>query len=254
MKSSFVRHLALAGAVVCIILPAHAAARHTVPVTVDGTPQTAPARYVVMVGEGEVKVMPDVAVVSGGVVTRDRHAGDALHDNSDAMAKVVVALKALGVTDKQIATANFDFEPQHPPYDPKTGQSDKIIGYQVANRVSVTLSDLDLAGKVLDALIENGADDSAAINFEIKDVRALEMQAKAEAGKDALKRAQIYAKEVGAELGPVRSISEGTFSPTTDNVGQIESVVVIGSRAASTRVQASEQSVTATVTVVWALK
>ena len=264
MKTSFRRHLALAGAVLCIILPAHAAGRHTIPVTVEGTPQTTPARYVVMVGEGEVTAMPDTAVVSGGVVTKARTAGDALHDNNGAMAKVFVALKALGVTDKQIATSSIRFQPVYPPYDPKTGQSTKVIGYQVSNNVQVTLNDLSRAGDVLDALIENGANDSATIGFEIKDRAALEEKARAEAAKDALKRAQIYAREVSAELGAVRSIREGYHSDSGDD---LESVEVTGYRAAvasppppppppppGMMVQAGEQTIFATVTVVWALK
>ena len=79
-----------------------------------------------MVGEGEVTAMPDTAVVSGGVATKARDASDALHDNAQAMAKVIAALKALGIADKQIATSSIGFQPVYPPYDPKTGQSNKV--------------------------------------------------------------------------------------------------------------------------------
>ncbi len=254
-----------AALMLCMIMPVQATGKHTAPVTVQGTVQTGPDRYVLMVGEGSISAMPDTAIVSGGVVTKARTAGDALHDNNVAIAKVVAALKALGVTDKQIATSSVRFQPVYPPYDPKTGQSTKVIGYQVANDVRVTLTDLSKAGDALDALIENGANESATIDFEIKDQTALEEKARAEAAKDALKRAQVYAREVGAELGTVRSIREGYHS---DSGGDLESVVVTGARAGyaspppppppppppGTRIEASEQTVTATVTVVWALK
>ena len=245
----------------CMLAPAQAAAKRTIPVTVEGTPVVAPNRYVVMIGQGRVTAMPDTAIVSGGVVTKARNAGDALHDNNTAMAKVITALKALGVTDKEIATSNVGFQPVYPPYDPKTGQSTKVIGYQVSNRLRITLSDLGRAGDVLDALIDNGANDSATIGFEIKDREALESKARAEAGKDALKRALAFANQVGAELGPVRSIREGYYS---DSGGDVETVSVTGYRAAmpspppppppGMTVQAGEQTITATVTVVWALK
>ena len=233
--------------------------------TVDGTPIVGPDRYVLMVGQGSVTAMPDTAVVTGGVITKARTAGDALHDNNEAMAKVVAALKALGVTDKQIATSRIQFQPLYPPYDPKTGQSTKVIGYQVSNSVRVTLTELSRAGDVLDALIENGANESATIGFEMKDQSALEEKARAEAGRDALRRAQSYAKEVGAELGPVRSIREGYHS---DSGADFETVTVTGYRATmatpppppppppppGTMVQAGEQTISSTVTVVWALK
>lgn len=238
-----------------MLLPAQAAGKR-IPVTVEGTAvQSAPPdRYIILVGEGHVTAMPDIAVVSGGIVTHARHAGDALHDNSEVMAKVVAALKALGVTDREIGTANFSFSPQYDT-DSKGNRdpSNRIVAYDVSNQVRVTLSNLELAGKVLDALIENGANDSATISFEIKDRDALEMQARAAAGKDVMQRAQIYAREVGAELGAVRSIHEGVYSPPGGGGGEFESVVVTGARA-STRIEASEQEVSSTVTVVWALK
>ena len=257
IRGSFV----LVALVLALLLPAQAAGKHTVTVAVEGTPLIAPDRYVLMVGQGSVTAMPDTAVVTGGVITKARTAGDALHDNNEAMAKVVAALKALGVTDKQIATSRIQFQLVYPPYDPKTGQSTKVIGYQISNSVRVTLSDLSRAGDVLDALIENGANESATINFEIKDRAALEEKARAEASRDAFRRALAYANQVGAELGPVRSIREGYYS---DSGGGVETVSVTAYRAAppppppppppGTMVQAGEQTISSTVTVVWALK
>jgi hypothetical protein len=258
IRGSFV----LVALALCMSLPTQAAGKHAVTVAVEGTPLIAPDRYVLMVGQGSVTAMPDTAIVSGGVVTKARTAGDALHDNNEAMAKVVAALKALGITDKQIATSRIQFQPVYPPYDPKTGQSTKVIGYQVSNSVRVTLSDLSRAGDVLYALIENGANDSATIDFEIKDRAALEEKARTEASKDALRRALAYANQVGAELGPVRSIREGDHSDATvaaEDIGALpdrangEALQRIPG-VALTRVEAGEQTISSTVTVVWALK
>ncbi len=253
IRSSYFGIPIIAALTICWIasLPADAASKHTIPVTVEGTVQTAPDRYVIMAGEGSIKAMPDIAVVSGGVVTRARHMGDAMHENSATMAKVVAALKALGVMDNEITTRDFRFDPQYDT-DSKGNRdpSNRIIGYMVANQIAVTLSDLGKAGDVLDALIESGANDFATIEFAIKDRHTLEMQARAAAGRDALQRAQIYAKEIGAELGPVRSLHEG-FS--AEPSGNLESVVVTAERA-NTRIETGDQTISATVTIVWALK
>jgi uncharacterized protein YggE len=253
MAIGAIRPYVLAASILALgAIPVEAASKHTIPVTVEGTPQQpVPDRFVIMTGQGSVTAMPDVAVVSGGVVTHARRAGDALHANSEAMAKVVAALKAMGVADKEIATTNFSFSPQYETDDKgNRDPSNRIVGYDVANEVQVTLHDLQKAGDALDALIENGANDSATVNFEIKDNHALEMQARAEAGKDALLRAQTYAKEIGAELGPVRSVREGYSAEPVNNV---ESVVVTADKVSS-RIEAGEQTISATVTVVWALK
>ena len=231
---------------------AAAAPRRAIPVTVVGTPQSAPPdRFVIMQGQGTVSAMPDMAVVSGGVVTRARRMGDAMHQNAETMAKVVAALKALGITDKQITTRDFRFDPQYETDDRgNRDSSGRIVGYTVANQIAVTLAELGKAGDILDALIESGANESATVDFQIKDSRALEMEARDLAGKDAMQRAQTYAREVGAELGPVRSIREGY---SNDASGGVETVVVTAEKA-GTRIEAGEQSISASVTVVWALK
>ena len=85
-------------AALALLLPAQAAGKHSVAVVVEGTPLVAADRYVLMVGQGSVTAMPDTAIVTGGVVSKARTAGDALRDNNEAMAKVVAALKGIGTT------------------------------------------------------------------------------------------------------------------------------------------------------------
>jgi len=238
-----------------------AEAASKLPVVVEGTPQLAPARYLLMVGYGIIRAAPDTAVISGGITTRARHAGDALHANSQAMAAIVAALKTLGVADSEITTSSFNFQPQYDTDSKGNVYPEmRIVAYTVTNMVTVTLtSKLDRAGVVLDALIENGANQSTSIGFEIRDRETLEMRAREEAGKNALQRAQIYTKAVGTELGAVRSVREGYFN---DAGGEYETVSVTGYRAAPmpppppppSRVVAGEQEISATVTVVWALK
>ncbi len=244
------------------LVPLQAAVKHTVPVIVEGVPQTAPDRFVIMTGVGTIRAMPDTAVISGGVITRARRAGDALRANSEAMAKTVAALKALGIAEKQIATSSFSFEPQYETDSKGNIDPDRrIVGYSVSNQIAVTLTEqLERAGDVLDALIQNGANDSSTIAFEIRDREALEMRARAEAGKNALQRAQAYANALGVELGAVRSVREGRDSVAivAEDIGSFpdndlsESLQRIP--GVQVRVTAGEQTITQVVTVVWALK
>lgn len=212
-------------------------------------PSEAP-RIVVMTGEGEVKTVPDQAVVSAGAVTQARTASETVAANSAIMSRAFSALAALGIARTSIATAGFSLEPQYPPQSDKNPQPRVIIGYEVSNSISVTLNDVTQAGAVLDALIDAGANQSAGVSFSIKNPKPLLDQARELAGKDALQRAQIYARAVGAALGPVRSIREG-YGRT--GASDVETVVVTGSRV-QTPIAAGEQSVSATVTVEWAVK
>lgn len=250
---------------------AGAADAATVPVVVQGTPQTAPDRLVVMTGTGIVKAMPDTAVISGGVISRARRAADAVRTNNEAMAKAVTALKAMGLTDKEISTSSFSFEPQF--VTDSKGRIDpdrKIEAYIVTNRIVITLTDkLERAGEALDALLQNGANDSANVSFELRDIAVEEMKARALAGKDALTRAQTYCQEIGAQLGPVRSVREGmqSFVMSSNSIaaedigsfpdkGTAEALQRVPgvSLEASMRIAPQEQTITKTVTIVWTLK
>jgi uncharacterized protein YggE len=246
------------------ILCAAQAAPKTVPVVVQGTPQAAPDRFVVMTGVGTVRAMPDKALVSGGVVTRARHADDAIRTNSEAMAKVVAALKALGITDKEIATSSFSFDPQYETDSKGNIDPDhRIVAYTVENKITVTLTEkIERAGEVLDALIQNGANDSAGVWFDFQDPEALNMRARAEAAKNALTRAETYVKQIGAELGAVRSVQEGSQFGAVENrivsedIGAFpdKSTAEALQRIPGVRVAAGERTITQVVTVVWNLK
>jgi len=231
-------------------------------VTASATAQTISygdsERTVVMTGVGTVAAMPDTAVISGGVTAQGTNASEALRASRLAMAKVIAALHKLGIADREITTASFSF---HPLFNRDAkGNLDlrTIVGYTVANRLTVTITKLEQSGEVLDTLIDNGANDSASLAFELRNAEALILQARDAAGRDALKRAQVYVKSVGAVLGPVRSVHEGgpedtsfsTFSPraamTAPPPGE--------SPPPPTMVQAGAQTITATVTVTWGLK
>lgn len=215
-------------------------------------PITDAPRTIVMTGQAEVKAAPDQAVVSGGAVTQARTASEAVAANSEIMSRVFDAVQKLGVPRKAIATYGFSLDPQYPPRNDKDPQPHTIIGYEVSNAITVTLDDVTRAGAVLDALIDAGANQSAGVSFSIKNPQPLLDQARAEAGKDALNRAQIYARSVGASLGAVRSVREG-YGGQAEPTNAIESVVVTASRV-PTPIEAGEQSVTASVTIEWAIK
>lgn len=209
-----------------------------------------PVRTITMTGEGEVSAAPDEAVVSGGAITRERTASEAVAENSKIMNRVFDALYKLGIPRKAIATYGFSLDPQYPPRNDKDPQPHVIIAYEVTNGISVTLEDVTRAGGVLDALIDAGANQSAGVNFRIRNPKPLLDEARAKAGRDALERAQIYAKAVGAVLGPVRSINEGYGSISR---GDMDTVIVTAAKR-GTPIEAGEQSVSATVTVVWGIK
>jgi uncharacterized protein len=173
--------------------------------------QSPPPRTMTVSGQGEVKAVPDEAQLSAGVVTQARQAQDALAANSRAMNAVFDALKRIGIPDKSIQTSDFSVSAQYQT-DQHGNATQKIIGYQVSNNVTVIVDDLGKLGSAIDALVSSGANSMGDIGFTIRDPKPLLSEARTYAVKDALQRADTYAKAAGVTLGPIDSISENSYS------------------------------------------
>ena len=164
-------------------------------------------RTLTVSGEGEAKAAPDEAHLSAGVVSEARTAADALAANTRAMNAAFAVLKRFGIPDKAIQTSDFSVEPQM--LADRNGNSRaKISGYTVSNTVNVTV-DLAKLGAALDALVTSGANSLGNVAFGIRDPAPLLAKARAGAMKDAMARAQIYAKAGGLTLGPILAVNEG---------------------------------------------
>ncbi|MBV8976972.1 MAG: SIMPL domain-containing protein [Alphaproteobacteria bacterium] len=217
-------------------------------------------RVVVMTGEGSVTAMPDQAIVHAGVVTEARAATDAMAANAEAVARVMAALKALGIDRRAIYTANFSIAPRST--SAKDGRPDSIVGYDASNAISVKLDDISRTGKVLDAMIGAGANQSAGVEFSIKAPGSLLIDARRKAALDAVARARTYAAALGQSLGPIVSISEGGYGGIKyEGVTNVEALLnnlpsAFADNDGHTEedVSPSEQTISASVTVTWALK
>lgn len=205
-------------------------------------------------GEGEVRAVPDQAQLSAGVVTQGKTAAEALAANSTAMNSVFAALKKRGVPEKSITTSNFSINPQYPPYRQDAPQEDRtrIIGYEVSNQVTVILDDVSKVGSTLDALVASGANQAGGVGFTIRDPKPLMRDAREDAVKDAVAKAQTLAKAAGVTLGPIISISEGGGYqpvPVFAKAMRMEAMA-----APPSPVAAGEQSVTANVSITWEIQ
>src|SRR5689334_11677853 len=103
---------------------------------------------------GEVTRVPDVATVSAGVVSRSTNASAALQETADRMQRVVAALKRAGIESRDIQTSNVSLNPE---YRYPENQAPQLVGYTASNSVSVRFRDIRASGKIIDALVSQGA-------------------------------------------------------------------------------------------------
>ncbi|MBV9549290.1 MAG: SIMPL domain-containing protein [Alphaproteobacteria bacterium] len=208
--------------------------------------QTAQPRTLSMTGSATAKAAPDMADISAGVTTEAPTAAAALGANSSAMTRVFAALDRAGVARRNVQTSSFSVSPVYATRVPN--EPPRLTGYRVSNEVHVILDDMAKVGATLDALVAAGANQMNGLSFAIKDPAPLLAKARADAVADARLRAQQYAAAAGVTLGPIQSVSEGG--------GEVPRPMyrVMAMAAPQTPIAAGEESVNASVTIVWEIR
>jgi uncharacterized protein len=165
---------------------------------------TAPGTITV-VGEGIVKVKPDVAQATVGVELSRPTVAEASAEVSDTMDDVMAALREQGIAEKDMQTTGFSVWSDQA-YNPDGTRGE--MAYRVSNQVNVTIRDLDSVGAVLDAAMEAGANSIYGVTFSLEDKKSAQSDARAEAVADATDKAEELAELTGLMLGNVVSVSE----------------------------------------------
>jgi len=175
--------------------------------------QSAPYAHVVVIGEGSVSVAPDYALITSGVTTEGKTVKGATEANSKVMATVTTALLQRGIEQKDIQTSRFSIRPIYAPHD--TRNEPKLSGYNVSNQVSVKIRNIGDLGEILDHLITAGVTDVGNIAFLVSDASKAADQAREAAMADARRKAEVYARASGIQLGRVEWITEdsGVIAP-----------------------------------------
>lgn len=206
-------------------------------------------RTISVSGSSEIKAVPDEAELSAGVTGQAGTASAALADNSKAMNAVFAALKARGIPDRSIRTSGFSVSPQYDSGKDGNGPP-RITGYQVSNTVSVTVDDLSTLGPIIDELVGSGSNTMGGVRFTIRDPKPLMKQARMEAVKDAMDRAETLAHAAGVTLGRVTAISDNGMSVPRP---MFRSVVVTAAMAAPP-IAAGEETISASVSMTFEIK
>ncbi len=170
------------------------------------TPQGSNAfqRQISVTGNGKVYLAPDVAYVYIGVQSQANNVGDALNQNNSKAQAIAGTLKELGIADKDIQTSGFNIFPQQQ-YSPE-GQLTGTT-YIVDNTVNVTVRDLSVLGKLLDAVVRAGANSINGINFDVVDKSKAISEARKLAIEDARATAEELAAGTGVTLGNLLSLN-----------------------------------------------
>jgi len=240
------KHALLAAAsLAAAVIPAAAEAQQAAAIT-----QTIAGTRLDISATGEVTRVPDLAIITAGVVTRSATAGGAIQQAATRMARVREALRQAGIADRDIQTSNISLEPQ---YTYANNQPPKLNGYSATNQLSIRFRDIENTGKILDALVAQGANQINGPNLTIDKPEAALDEARAKAVAAARARADLYARSLGMRVARVVSVSEsgGSFPvpPPMPMYARAEAA-----QAADSKIEAGEQKLQVNLAVTFELQ
>lgn len=204
-------------------------------------------------GTGTVTVIPDIAVLSVGVYDKETTVAAAQAKATDAMNKLIAALKQNGIADKDIKTTGYSIQ-QVTRYD-NTKNESIPDGYSVSNTVNAKIRALDKVGTIIDAVAAAGGDATRinGVSIMVEKPEGYYGEARGKAMADAKAKADQLASLAGAKLGAAYYITEssGYYPPPIPYVKDFAGS--ISAPQATTPISAGETEITLTVQVAYAI-
>lgn len=154
---------------------------------------------------GEATRVPDLAIISAGVVTRQTTATAAIQENATRMERVLSALKRAGIEERDVQTSSINLNPEYRYQDNRAPQ---LVGYSASNQVSIRFRDIRNTGKILDALVAEGANQINGPTLTIDKPEGALDEARLKALAAGRARADVYARALGRRVARIVSISE----------------------------------------------
>jgi uncharacterized protein YggE len=199
---------------------------------------------VMVAGDSIVRAQPDTAILTVSVVTQGQRAIDAQQENATRTDAVVRALKAAAGAGAEVKTSGYSLQPQRV-Y--KEGQPPSISGYEARNSVTVTTSELNKVGALIDAAAQAGSNDISGIAFTLRQDRPARDRALSEATREAVSKAQVIAQALGGRVVRIVEVQEeGLQRPVpiyqteafmAKSTANVATPIEVGSLDISSRVQ-----------------
>lgn len=167
-------------------------------------------RTITVLGEGKVKIKPEVVRFTVGVSKSATTVSEAMTANQQVLDNVMAALKSSGINQEDIKTSNYSVWPEQSQYYEEGVQKSKVTGYRVSNDLSVTLRQINQVSNVLAKVLEAEATNIGGVYFTAEDPKEPEKEARKLAIDEAYIKAKSMAEASKTKVGKLVSLSEGT--------------------------------------------
>lgn len=212
-------------------------------------------RIIATSGYGESVTTPDKVTISFAVTTEDPDVQKAQSENANRIAKVIAALKAAGIEDKNIKTTGYSiYSWKVSEYQTGAWPNGTEV-YTVTNSVQIISYDISKAGSYIDTAVANGANRVNNLQFGLSDEK--QKTERQNALYSAVMAARADADAVASALnvrisgtGAVQ-IDQSRYSVSYTNTAMDMAVKAAGAPAAETSIESGELKTTATVSIAY---
>ena len=212
-------------------------------------------------GQGRLSLEPDLALVNLGVEAMAPTVAEARDEAATAMAAILAAVKAQGLTDKDVQTRSFNIWPRYEfPEVIEDGvrvRKQTLVGYTVSNTASVKIRNMDKVGVIIDDVAAAGGDTIRinGISFTVEDTSPYMTELREAAVNDALAKASHFAGLTGVAVGQLTFIAEiGSGTPVVQNFQEDAFAKVASAASIATSISGGELELSLNVQAVFEIQ
>ncbi|MFC5753268.1 SIMPL domain-containing protein [Actinomadura rugatobispora] len=154
-------------------------------------------------GAASVKAMPDLVRARFMVVRLEQTPSEAFASANRAVQAVRETLRRHGVPDSAVERSRLGLKSSW-----AYGTERKFLGYQCQAAFSVESGNLEDVQPLLVDLVDAGANEIEAVDFDVTGKGEMRAEARRKAVKAARRKAELYAEAAGVRLGAVLHIDD----------------------------------------------
>jgi len=154
-------------------------------------------RSVTIMGEAELKIVPDEIIFYLGVETCEKDLKFAMEKNDKIVSQVFTVARSFGIEEKHIQTGYIKINPSYRYYDNKR----TFLGYRVYKVIGMVLYDVSKFEAIFSQLLDTGITHVQNIQFRTTKLREYRDRARLLALEAAREKAEAMANALGQTIG-----------------------------------------------------
>ncbi|MFE5244537.1 MULTISPECIES: SIMPL domain-containing protein [unclassified Streptomyces] len=154
-------------------------------------------------GAASVDAAPDLARLRVAISQIENKPGAAFAATRSGVNRIREVLRGHAVPETAVSTSRLNLSSKW-----TYGAERKFLGYECTASFVIELRALDTMETVLVDVVDAGANEVKAVEFDVRAKKELRAQARTAAVNAAREKAALYAEAAGARLGPVIHIKD----------------------------------------------